>query len=143
MSYRFTTRNLDTVDSLLGSILQSPRENVNYPPYNLVHVSDNETVIEVALAGFSEDEIKVFTEKGHLTIAATKATTDERTFLHRGLATRNFTRRWQLSEDTEVGDVLYKDGLLTIQLTRVVPERHQKRFFLGSAEAPQSEECRV
>lgn len=147
MSYRFTTRNLGTVDSLLGSILQTPQGNVNYPPYNLIHVSDNETVIEVALAGFSEDEIQVFTEKGHLTIAATKAETDERTFLHRGLATRNFTRRWQLSEDTQVGDVLYKDGLLTIQLTRVVPERHQKRFFLGSAGTPetipQSEECRV
>lgn len=128
MTYRFTTSGLD---SLLGRI---PLEKVNYPPYNLVHVNDNETVIEIALAGFSEDEVKVYTEKGHLVITATKSDADERTFLYKGLAARDFTRRWALAEDTEVGDVLYKDGLLTIQLTRVVPERHQKRFYLGAAD---------
>ena len=131
MTYRFTTSG---IDSLLGRI---PLEKVNYPPYNLVHVNDNETVIEIALAGFSEDEISVYTEnlyteKGHLIVTATKSAADERTFLYKGLASRDFTRRWALAEDTEVGDVLYKDGLLTIQLTRVVPEPPQKRFYLGN-----------
>ena len=110
--------------------------NVNYPPYNLIKHDSSNFSIEVALAGFTRDEIEVSTEQNILKVTSKSPKQDsERTYLHKGVSKRSFTRSWQLSEDVKVKDVKYEDGLLTIDLERIVPD-HQKRtvYNIGSTE---------
>ena len=109
-------------------------EAQNYPPYNLVQVSDDESRLELALAGFSQDEVKVYTEKGNLVVEGQKESTDGREHVHRGLATRSFTRSWSISEDTEVSDVTFENGLLVVTLARVVPENRRRRYLMGGGD---------
>ena len=106
-------------------------EAQSYPPYNLVQVNEDESRLELALAGFSKDEVKVYTERGSLVVEGNRKNDDDRTYVHRGLAQRSFTRKWNVSEDTEVSDVAFENGLLVVVLSRVVPESRKKRFFLG------------
>ena len=106
-------------------------EAQNYPPYNLVQVSEDESRLELALAGFSQDEVKVYTEKGYLVIEGQKESSDGREYIHRGLATRSFTRSWSISEDTEVSDVNFENGLLVVTLARVIPENRRRRYLMG------------
>ena len=102
----------------------------NYPPYNLVQVSNTQSRLEVALAGFKKKEVKVYTEYGKLTIEANVDEKEEATFLHRGLARRSFTRSWAIPDDTEVREVKFTDGLLTVELGKVVPEHHARKDYL-------------
>ena len=112
------------LESLSGS-------SISYPPYNIVRGSDGRTSLEVALAGFSREDIEVTTEQNILTV---KASTDEddRTYSHKGIATRSFNRSWQLGDSIEVDGVEYKDGLLTVSLQKVLPEHQQKKFWFGT-----------
>ena len=110
-------------------------EAQNYPPYNLVQVSEDESRLELALAGFTNDEVKVYTERGNLVVEGSKEKTDGREYIHRGLAQRSFTRSWSVSEDTEVTDVTFENGLLIVTLSRIIPESRQKKFFLGGGES--------
>ena len=105
-----------------------------YPPYNLVQVSEDESRLELALAGFTNDEVKVYTERGNLVVEGSKEKVDGREYLHRGLAQRSFTRSWTISEDTEVSDVTFENGLLVVTLSRIIPESRQKKFFLGGGD---------
>ena len=110
-------------------------ETNNYPPYNLVAVTEDEFKLEIALAGFAETDVKVYTERGKLVIEGAKATnTPEDAYVHRGLAQRSFTRAWTIADDTEVKSVDFVNGLLTVTLGRIVPEKHQKKFWYGSDE---------
>jgi len=109
-------------------------EAQNYPPYNLVQVSEDESRLELALAGFSQDEVKVYTEKGYLVIEGQKESSDGREYIHRGLASRSFTRSWSISEDTEVSDVTFENGLLVVTLARVVPENRRRRYLMGGGD---------
>ena len=102
----------------------------NYPPYNLVQVSNTQSRLEVALAGFKKKEVKVYTEYGKLTIEANVDEKEEATFLHRGLARRSFTRAWAIPDDTEVREVKFTDGLLTVELGKIVPEHHARKDYL-------------
>ena len=103
----------------------------NYPPYNLIHVNNVESVLEIALAGFGKKELKVYTEYGKLIIEGQKETKEtESKYVHQGLAQRSFTREWTLSDDVEVGDVSFKDGLLTVKLGKVVPDHHARKDYL-------------
>ena len=106
-------------------------EAQSYPPYNLVQVNEDESQLEMALAGFTDQEVKVYTEKGKLVVEGKKAQADDREYVHRGMAQRSFTRTWSISEDTEVSGVTFENGLLVVTMTRVVPEARKKRFFLG------------
>ena len=106
-------------------------EAQSYPPYNLVQISEDESRLELALAGFTKEEVKVYTEKGNLVIEGSRESTDGREYVHRGLAQRSFTRSWGIPEDTEVSDVSFENGLLVVTLTRVVPEARRRKFFLG------------
>jgi HSP20 family molecular chaperone IbpA len=103
----------------------------NYPPYNVIQVNDTETQLEIALAGFKKEDVHAYTEYGKLFVKGEKKTLDdERVFVHKGLATRDFERAWTLAEDTEVSNVVFEDGLLTITLTKVIPEHHQRKDYL-------------
>ena len=103
----------------------------NYPPFNLIQVNNVESRLEVALAGFKKDDIKVYTEYGKLHVEGKqedKETDGE--FVHNGLAQRSFTREWTLADDTEVRSVSFDDGLLVVQLGRIVPDHHARKEFL-------------
>ena len=103
----------------------------NYPPYNLIHESNVLSRLEIALAGFKRDEVKVFTEYGKLTVEAQKEEKKEpETYTHRGLAQRSFSKQWSLSDDTEVGEVTLEDGLLTVILKKVVPDHHARKDYI-------------
>jgi molecular chaperone IbpA len=103
----------------------------NYPPYNLIHESNVLSRLEIALAGFKKDEVKVYTEYGKLTVEADKEEkTETGTYAHKGIAARSFTRQWSMSDDTEVGDVTFEDGLLTVTLKKVVPEHHARKDYI-------------
>ncbi len=102
----------------------------NYPPFNLIQVNNVESRLEVALAGFKKDDIKVYTEYGKLFVEGKqedKETDGE--FVHRGLAQRSFERQWTLADDTEVRSVSFADGLLTVELAKIVPEKHARKEF--------------
>ena len=100
----------------------------NYPPYNLVQVSNVESRLELALAGFRKAEVNVYTQDGKLFIEGQKEDKETETnYLHKGLAQRSFTRAWTLSDDTEVRSVTFEDGLLSIVLGKIVPEHHQRK----------------
>ena len=108
-----------------------PETQSNYPPYNLVQVSTEEFRLELALAGFKKKEINVFTQEGRLFVEADKEEpTAEKDYLHRGVAQRSFTRSWTLSDETEVGSVVFEDGLLTVTLQKIVPEHHKRKDYL-------------
>ena len=103
----------------------------NYPPYNLVQVNNVESRLELALAGFKKKEVKVYTEFGKLYVEGQKE--DKETdgeFLHKGLAQRSFQRVWTISDDTKVGSVKFEDGLLSVELNKIVPEHHARKDFL-------------
>ena len=107
--------------------------NPSYPPYNLINISNHESRLEVALAGFKKKEVKVYTEYGKLTIEGSKESKEDTDYAHRGLAQRSFTRSWTLSDDTEVKDVNLEDGLLTVTLQKVVPDHHAKKEYLWNS----------
>ena len=104
----------------------------NYPPYNLIHVNNVESVLEIALAGFGKKELKVYTEYGKLVVEGQKETNKEASseYVHQGLAQRSFTREWALSDDVEVREVQFKDGLLTVKLGKIVPKHHARKNYL-------------
>ena len=103
----------------------------NYPPYNLVQVNNVLSKLEIALAGFKKDEVKVYTEFGKLSVEGKKEESkDGGEFVHKGLAQRSFTRQWTLADDTEVRSVEFADGLLTVELGKIVPDHHARKDYL-------------
>ena len=127
------TRNSIGLDDYFDRIFSV--DSANYPPYNVIQLNNHETRVEIALAGFKKEEVSAFTEHGKLFIKGEREVKDQvGTFVHQGLAQRNFERSWTLAEDTEVTNVVFEDGLLSVTLTKVVPEHHQKRFYLGGSD---------
>ena len=103
----------------------------NYPPYNLVQVNNVESRLEIALAGFKKKEVKVYTEFGKLYVEGKKEESETvGEIVHKGLAQRSFTRAWTLSDDTEVRQVSFADGLLTVELGKIVPDHHARKEYL-------------
>tara|TARA_B100000902_G_scaffold196990_1_gene188103 strand:+ start:2667 stop:3071 length:405 start_codon:yes stop_codon:yes gene_type:complete len=100
----------------------------NYPPYNVVNGSDGRTVLEVALAGFSREDLEVESERNVLTVSARKAPPDkERKYAHKGISYRTFSRNWQMGDDVEVETVDFTDGLLSITLKKELPEKQKRK----------------
>ena len=103
----------------------------NYPPYNIVQINNVESRLEIALAGFKKKEVKVYTEFGKLYVEGKKEKSKvDGEFIHQGLAQRSFTRVWTISDDTEVRGVEFTDGLLLVQLGKIVPDHHQRKDYL-------------
>jgi molecular chaperone IbpA len=99
----------------------SERKEPNYPAYNIAKDDDEHYRIEVALAGFSADDISIQTEKGVLTIEASKSERTD-TYIHQGIAQRAFSKMFRLAEYMRVEDAQFVDGILTIFLMREIPE---------------------
>ena len=124
------TRNSIGMDDYLNRFWEDTT-TFNYPPYNLVHLNNHESRLEIALAGFKKDEVKVYTEFGKLYVEGKKEESENvGEFVHKGLAKRSFERVWQITDDTEIRSVSFEDGLLTVDLGKVVPDHHARKDYL-------------
>jgi len=103
----------------------------SYPPYNVINGPDGRTSLEIALAGFSGDDIEVTTERNVLTVRAYPVKEDNNDYKHKGIASRSFTRSWQLGADVEVDNVAFENGLLTIDLQKHIPEAQKHKLWFG------------
>lgn len=105
-----------------------------YPPYDIEQLSDDDYVIRMAVAGFQRDELSIELEGQTLTIQGTNNEVDEseRTFVHKGIARRNFERKFELADHVKVNRTDLQDGLLTIHIVKVIPEALKpKRIDIG------------
>jgi len=119
------------MDDYLDRFFNSDFPQSNYPPYNLIQLNNHESKLEIALAGFKKDEVKVYTEFGKLFVEGRKEESEvDGTFVHKGLAQRSFERVWTITDDTEVGSVEFIDGLLSVELKKIVPEHHARKEYL-------------
>jgi molecular chaperone IbpA len=122
------SKNSIGMNEYLNRVFDLHETTSNYPPYNLVQVSNTESRLELALAGFRKAEVNVYTQDGKLFIEGQKEDKETGTnYIHRGMAQRSFTRSWTLSDETEVRSVEFEDGLLTVVLGRIVPEYHKRK----------------
>lgn len=125
------TRHSIGMDEYFDRLFNLHETNSNYPPYNLVQVSNVESRLEIALAGFKKSEVNVFTEYGKLFVEGQKEDKETDTqYVHKGLAQRSFKRAWTIADDTEVKNVIFEDGLLSIELRKIVPQHHQRKDYL-------------
>ena len=104
--------------------------NASYPPFYIIQENNHESTLEIALAGFKKKEVKVYTEHGKLIVEGKKEEKKENEYVHRGMAQRSFQRGWQLTDDVEIKEVSFEDGLLSISLGKVVPEHHARKDYL-------------
>jgi len=112
----------------MDRILQGDSANQSYPPYNIEKTADDGWRISIAVAGFSDEDLSVEVKENALHVTAKKAEdTAERTYLHRGIATRAFSRRFQLADHVKVTGAAHENGMLHIDLVREVPEALKPR----------------
>ena len=122
------SKNSIGMHDYLDRVFDFQESQSNYPPYNLVQLNNHESKLEIALAGFKKDEVKVYTEFGKLYVEGKKEESEVNgTFVHKGLAQRSFQRVWTITDDTEVGSVSFDDGLLVVELKKIVPEHHARK----------------
>ena len=124
----------DSIFEEFDRMLESPeRYNSNYPPYNIHKLSDNDYKIEVALAGFSKEDIELELKDSTLTIrnkTKEKVINDENNgVIHKGISTRQFERSFTISEDIKVKNAELKNGLLNIDLERIIPDEKKPRLI--------------
>ena len=127
--YRSTV-GFDSLASMLDQVASFDEQPDNYPPYNIERLTENEYRITMAVAGFGKEDVEIEVKENTLAIRGEKKEADkERTFLHRGIASRAFERRFQLADHVEVRGADVKDGLLSVDLEREVPERLKPRMI--------------
>lgn len=125
--YRATV-GFDRVADLMDRVLSSEVAQPGYPPYNIEKTADDAYRISIAVAGFSPEELSVEVRDGSLFVAARKAADEsERSFLHRGIATRAFERRFALADHVRVTGATHELGMLHIDLAREIPEAMKPR----------------
>lgn len=125
--YRATV-GFDRMADLLDRVMSTDIAQPTYPPYNIEKTADDAYRISIAVAGFSADDLSVEVRDGALVVSAGKSGDDEnRTYLHRGIATRAFERRFQLADHVKVTGAAHADGMLHIDLEREIPEALKPR----------------
>ncbi|MCA8881723.1 MAG: Hsp20 family protein [Rhodobacteraceae bacterium] len=122
------TVGFDQVAELMDRLLTSDVSQPSYPPYNIEKLADDAWRVSIAVAGFSEQDLTVEVRENALIVTGRKAQDDtQRTYLHRGIATRAFERRFHLAEHVRVTGATHVDGMLHIELAREVPEALKPR----------------
>ena len=125
------SKNSIGMHDYLDRVFDFQETTSNYPPYNLIQLNNHESKLEIALAGFKKDELKVYTEFGKLYVEGKKEEPEvDGEFVYKGLAQRSFERVWTVSDDTKVGSVKFEDGLLTVELNKIVPKHHARKEYL-------------
>jgi molecular chaperone IbpA len=120
----------DRLASVLDQVMAGDVSQNTYPPYNIEKTGDDAYRITIAVAGFSEDELGIESREGQLVVTGRKTEAEDEqkpSFLHRGIATRAFERRFQLADHVRAVDAATKNGLLHIDLVREVPEALKPR----------------
>ena len=126
------TVGFDQITDMMDRIMSNDTNNQTYPPYNIEKTADDGWRISIAVAGFSEEDLNVEVKENALHITANKAEDDsenaqERRYLHRGIATRAFSRRFHLADHVKVTGASHENGMLHIDLVREVPEALKPR----------------
>ena len=117
-------------DRLLGDNTQYVTNNQGYPPYNIRKNGDTKHFIEMAVAGLSEDDLEVELKEGTLSIRSKQSTDDDSdSYVHRGIATRTFERSFTLSDDIVVKGCDLTNGMLTVELEKIIPEEKRARLI--------------
>ncbi|MCF8707195.1 Hsp20 family protein [Rhizorhapis sp. SPR117] len=123
--YRRSTVGFDRLFNMLEA---GQREDDGFPPFDIVRDGEDSYRITLAVAGFRPNDIEVVAQQNQLTVTGQRAEDqDQGDYLHRGIATRSFERRFQLADFIEAGEATFEHGLLSIQLKRVVPEAMKPR----------------
>ena len=123
----------DRTFDALSIMANSKSQSVNYPPYNIRKVSDEQYTIELAVAGFDEKDIDVEVEGESLTITGNRPEDASEGLVHQGLAARSFIRKFVLSDDMEIKGAALSNGMLYIGMERLIPEhRRPKKISLTS-----------
>jgi molecular chaperone IbpA len=116
-----------------GDAMFNFTDNVNFPPYNLEKLGEDEYLLTLALAGYSKEDLSITVDNGCLLIDGTNQSTDEETdsrvFIHKGIAARSFTREFRLMEHIVVDSADLNNGLLSIKLKRIVPEHLKPKLI--------------
>ena len=117
-------------EDLFNRMHSSASIHTSYPPYNIVKETESEWRIEMALAGWSKDDIEVSTEQNVILIKSKdQEKADPTEYVHQGVAARSFARGFNLSDDVEIGEVTFVNGMLTIELQKVIPEHQKRRVY--------------
>lgn len=126
---------LEKVNSLSGS----RHPNSAYPPYNLIKMDEDNYVVQLAVAGFTLDDLKITVEEGVLTIEGDVGNnTEETQYVHKGISSRKFRRTFNLAEYVEAKDATLKDGILSVMLERIIPEEKKPRVVpINSDSSPE------
>lgn len=134
--YRATV-GFDQIADMMDRVLTAEVNHPTYPPYNIEKTADDAYRISIAVAGFAADDLTVEVREGALIVSARKAEEKrERSFLHRGIATRAFERKFQLADHVRVEGATHADGMLHIDLVREVPEALKPRRIQIANGAP-------
>lgn len=112
----------DRIASLLDSALRSESVSGGYPPYNIEVLSENSYSITLAVAGFDREDLDITVDKGVLSVKGKKEKSEDRTYLHQGIANRAFERKFNLADHVEVTGADLKNGILAISLVKEIPE---------------------
>ena len=123
-----STIGFDHLASMLDNMSGFDSDSGNYPPFNIELLDENKYRLSMAVAGFAKDEISIEVRENVLFVKGQKNADEEKTdYLHRGIATRNFERRFQLADHVMVKDAEMKNGLLHVELVRELPEAMKPR----------------
>lgn len=118
----------DRMANLLDSLSRSEQNQPSYPPYNIELTGEDKYRITMAVAGFDKSELVIEVNQNNLTVSAHKAEDQQqRNYLHQGIAARSFERRFQLADHVQVQSAAYENGLLHIDLQRIIPESMKPR----------------
>ena len=124
--YRRSTVGFDRLFDLLESGLRADALE-GYPPFDIVKEGEDSYRITLAVAGFRPDEIEIVAQQNQLTVSGSRADETQGEYLHRGIAARQFERRFQLADFIEAGAARFENGLLSVELKRVIPEAMKPR----------------
>jgi molecular chaperone IbpA len=128
----------DRMANLLDTLSRAEQNQPTYPPYNIELTGEDQYRITMAVAGFDQSELTIEVNQNNLTVAANKnAETQQRTYLHQGIAARSFERRFQLADHVQVLSANYENGLLHIDLQRVIPEALKPRTIPIGVQTPE------
>ncbi len=118
----------DRMANLLDNLSRAEQNQPSYPPYNIELTGEDKYRITMAVAGFDQSELTIEVNQNNLTVSANKAGEEQqRTYLHQGIAARSFERRFQLADHVQVQSAHYENGLLHIDLQRIIPESMKPR----------------
>lgn len=133
--YRATV-GFDQVADIMDRVFANDVSKQTYPPYNIEKTDEDAWRITIAVAGFSDADLSVELRENSLIVTARKAQEEERTYLHRGIATRAFERRFHLADHVRVSGAVHTDGMLHIELMREVPEALKPRQIKIASDSP-------